>query len=342
MSTTGRDRYRRGVDDVADRLPISLTAVRVALVVFVLAWILGPDELRSAVPIWLVFLIALGLEVNFLVGAFRAPRARSLERGPQTADRERYGYEDDGSDLLLVRDGDEELWIPYSGATDDELESLIAEARERPAEEPDVIVEERRSRWPAVRRFLTGLGVICVLALVIWFVESRTGWDAVAGDTRAAAVARFSEEASRVAEKPVTIRCDESRDYVGFVQHADGVALVGGDRAYLTPERCYDLYRLAFEGEVTSSQTARALAVLAHEAWHLRGVRDEGTTECYALQSGVEIGVRLGLSEETARQMMRQQLTENRLRSGASFEYLVPAECRDGGRLDLSNVTDFP
>ena len=332
------------MDDVADRLPISLTAVRVALVVFVLAWILGPDELRSAVPIWLVFLIALGLEVNFLVGAFLAPLARNLQRGPQTADRERYGYEDDASDLLLVHDGDEELWIPYSGEADDELESLVAEARERPpAEEPDAIVEERRSRWPAVRRFLTGLGVIGALALVIWFVESRTGWDAVAGDTRAAAVARFSEEASRIAGKQATIRCDESRDYVGFVQHADGVALVGGDRAYLTPERCYDLYRLAFEGEVTSSQTARALAVLAHEAWHLRGVRDEGTTECYALQSGVEIGVRLGLSEETARQMMRQQLTENQLRSGASFEYLVPAECRDGGRLDLNqNVTDFP
>ncbi len=333
------------MDDVADRLPISLSAVRIGLVVFVLAWILGPDELRSAVPIWIVFLIALGLEVNFLVGAFRSPRARSLERGPQASDRDRYGYEDDGGDLLLVHDGDEELWIPYSGETDDELESLIAEAREHPrAAETDVAVEEgRRSRWHAVRRFLTGLGVIALLALVLWFVESRTGWDAVAGDTRAAAVTRFSAEASRIAGKPVAIRCDESRDYVGFVQHADGVAIVGGDRAYLTPERCYDLYRLGFEGEVTSSQTARALAVLAHEAWHLRGVRDEGTTECYAFQSGVELGARLGLSEGTARQMMRQQLTENRLRSGASSEYLVPSECRGGGSLDLNPTTpEFP
>ncbi len=240
------------MDDVADRLPISLSAVRIGLVVFVLAWILGPDELRSAVPIWIVFLIALGLEVNFLVGAFRTPRARSLERGPQAADRDRYGYEDDGGDLLLVHDGDEELWIPYSGETDDELESLIAEAREHPrTAEPDMAVEDRRSRWYAVRRFLTGLGVIALLALVLWFVESRTGWDAVAGDTRAVAVTRFSAEASRIAGKPVAIRCDESRDYVGFVQHADGVAIVGGDRAYLTPERCYDLYRLGFEDEVT-------------------------------------------------------------------------------------------
>ena len=147
----------------------------------------------------------------------------------------------------------------------------------------------------------------------------------LAGDTRAEAVARFSDEASRIAAKPVTIRCDESRDYVGLVQHADGVAAVGGDRAYLTPERCLDLYRLAFEGEVTSSQTARALAVLAHEAWHLRGVSDEGTTECYALQSGVEIGQRLGLSDGTARQMMRQQLVGERAAQSGSLRVSRPA-----------------
>jgi hypothetical protein len=60
---------------------------------------------------------------------------------------------------------------------------------------------------------------------VLLFVDSRTGWDSLGGDTRLEAVARFSDEASRIAEKPVTIRCDESRDYVGLVQHADGVAL---------------------------------------------------------------------------------------------------------------------
>jgi hypothetical protein len=127
------------------------------------------------------------------------------------------------------------------------------------------------------------------------------------------------------------------------VQHADGAAVVGGDLAYLTPQRCLELYRLAFEGDVTSSQTARAIAVLAHEAWHLRGVRDEGTTECYALQSGVELGQRLGLSEDTARQMMRQQLAENLGRGLARLEYLVPPDCRDGDRLDLNpDLARFP
>jgi hypothetical protein len=127
------------------------------------------------------------------------------------------------------------------------------------------------------------------------------------------------------------------------VQHSDGVAEVGGDLAYLTPDRCHDLYRLAFEDGGPFSQTARAVAVLAHEAWHLRGERDEGRTECFALQSGVELARRLGASEDTARRMMRQQLAENALRARGSVEYLVPPECRDGGELDLDpSSSRFP
>jgi hypothetical protein len=292
--------------------------VRLLLAVFVLAWLLGPDALRSAVPIWLVFLIALGLEVHFFLGGLRPASARLPDRGPQAVDRERYGYADEW-DEFLVEEGDEELWYP-PGDEGDDVESPTAAPRDR---------------GRPVRRFLVGVGAIGALALVLWLVESRTGWDALDADTRARAAARFSDEASRIAAKPVTVRCDESGRHVGAVQHSDGAALVGGDLAYLTPERCLDLYRLAFEGEASSSRTARAVAVLAHEAWHLRGIRDEGTTECYALQTGVELGQRLGLSEDAARRMMRQQLVENALRARGSAEYLVPAECRDGGRLDL-------
>jgi hypothetical protein len=327
------------VEETAHRVAVPAWWLRVALVVFVLAWIFGPYELRSAVSIWIPFAIALGLELQFLWSAFRQPRASRLDRRPQAGDRERFGYDEDTSELLLVHDEDRELWIPYAGETDEELDELIADAREWAEDEesspPAPALPPQRAIWPPVRRFLTGLAIFGVLGLAVWFVEARTGWNSVSGDERAAAVERFSEEASAIAGKPVTIRCDEARDYVGFVQHADGVALVGGDRAYLTPEICHDLYRLAFEDETDSSRTGRALAVLAHEAWHLRGERDEGRTECYALQSGVELGQRLGLSEDRSRQLMRQQLTENALRTGASVEYLVPSECRDGSRLDL-------
>jgi hypothetical protein len=331
---------------IPDWLPSPVTLLRVGLAVFVLVWIFGPYELQAAVPIWLPFLIALGLELHFFIGAVRAAPATRPDRGPQASDRELYGYGNDAEELLLVREGGEELWIAYSGETDEELNALIDEARERPEQEatPAPVAErEHRRLPPGLRRFAVGVGLIGALALVFWVVESQTGWNGLDSSTRTEAAARFSEEASRVAAKPVTIRCDESGDYVGAVQHADGVAAVGGDLAYLTPERCLDLYRLAFKGEARSNHTARALAVLAHEAWHLRGVSDEGTTECYALQSGVEIGQRLGLAADTARRMMRQQLVENTVRSRASPAYRLPPDCRDGGRLDLEpDTTQFP
>jgi hypothetical protein len=342
----GVRRYLRRIQRLADRLPSPLSALRVALAVFVLAWIFGPYDLRSAVPIWLVFLIALGLELHFFVGALVQAPARRPDRGPQTIDRERYGYVDEMDDGVLAHEADEELWMPYSGDRDEEVDgpsAEVAEPRSGGVVAPAGGMRERPRLWPPVRRLLVGLGVIGALTLFLWVVESRTGWDALDADTRAEAAARFSDEASRIAAKPVTIQCDEAGDYVGVVQHADGAAAIGGDLAFLTPQRCLDLYRLAFEGEVTWSQTARALAVLAHEAWHLRGVRDEGTTECYALQAGVDLGQRLGLSEDTARQMMRQQLVENAGRSRASPEYLVPPDCRDGGRLDLNpEIARFP
>ena len=288
--------------------------VRIALAGFVLAWILGPSELRGTVPILLVFLVALGLELHFLVSALRGGPVRRPDRRPQEIDRARYGFEPEPEDEL-EDESDEWDDVGEAGESQDEF--------------------ARRSVTGPLRRFALGVAVIVALGGAIWLVESRTGWDALSGETRATAVTRFSEAASDIAGKPVSVRCDESRDYVGAVQHADGVAVVGGELAILTPEICDELYRVAFAGETTGSRTGRALAVLAHEAWHLRGVRDEGAAECYALQSGVELGERFGLSADTARRLMRQQLTENALRGVDSLEYRVPPECRDGGGLDL-------
>jgi hypothetical protein len=310
------------------------TLLRLALIAFVVVWLFGPDVLRSTVPVWLAFAVALGLELQFFVGALRSAPPPRPDRTPQAADRARFGYAEEPAELLLVREQGEELWVPYSGETDEELDELIAAERDRPDWEPPPAARDELVP-PALRRLLVGLAVIGGLALILWYVDRHTGWDSLSEKARATATQRFSREASKIAGKPVTIRCDEGGNRVGAVQHADGVALVGGELAYLTPERCLDLYRLAFEGEITSSRTARALAVLAHESWHLRGERDEGTTECYALQSGVDLGRSFGLSAGTARQMMRQQLAENALHGGGSAEYLVPPECRDGGQLDL-------
>jgi hypothetical protein len=332
------------MDETADRALPFAWALRLALALFVVGWMFGPYELRSAIPIWVPFVIAVGLELQLLYSALREPQVRVLDRRPQPGDRQRFGFEEETDELLLVDEEDRELWIPYRGETGEELDELIADAREwddEPEPEARAPVASRSGR--AIRRFLTGLGIIVLLGLTAWVVESRTGWSSLSGEERTEAVQRFSAEGSRIAGKPVSIRCDEARDYVGFVQHADGVALVGGDRAYLTPEICHTLYRLAFNGQVDGGRTGRAIAVLAHEAWHLRGEVNEGNTECYALQSGVELGQRFGLSEDRARQLMRQQLVENSLRGATTVEYRVPPDCRDGGRLDLTTDDDaFP
>ena len=318
------------------------TLLRVALIAFVVIWLFGPDVLRSTVPVWLAFVVALGLELQFFVGALRSsPRPRP-DRRPQPVDRARFGYAEEPAELLLVREQGEEIWVPYSGENDEELDELIAAERERPDWEPSA-PEADDLLPPALRRLLVGIAVIGGLALLLWFVDRNTGWDSLSDETRAAATQRFSREGSRIAGKPVTIRCDEAGSRVGAVQHSDGVAIVGGTVAYLAPERCLDLYRLTFKGEITSSRTARALAVLAHESWHLRGSRNEGTTECFALQSAVNLGRSFGLSADTARQMMRQQLTENQLHARGSSDYLVPPDCKDGGPLDLDpDSSRFP
>ena len=264
-----------------------------------------------------------------------SPPSRAGDRGPQDVDREDLGYEGASDELVLVRRGGEEVWIPYAGESPDELDALADEALAGRREAAPAVVRPRR-RGQALGRFATGLATIGALVAFVAFVDSRSGWHGLDAGEQRKAGRLFAAEASRIAGHRVTIACDESGDFVGAVQHADGVAAVGGRLAYLTPERCYELYRLAFHDDVIFGRTARALAVLAHEAWHLHGIANEGVTECYALQSAVELGRRLGLSERTASQMMRQQLVENALRRGSGTEYVVPRDCRDGGRLDLN------
>lgn len=204
---------------------------------------------------------------------------------------------------------------------------LSAEGEPEPPWEPP----PRRPRlWPRVE----GIAVLAAVGIVLFVLVPGPG---LTDAERRAIEARLSFEAGRIAGHRATVHCDARGETVGIVQHADGVAEIGGTNAYLTPDICSRLHRLAFEDDEGSfSQTARAIAVLAHEAWHLHGETDEGVTNCYAFQSGVELGRRLGLSEATAARMMRQQLADNATYARSAPAYLVPRECRNGGSLDLT------
>jgi hypothetical protein len=281
---------------------------RFAVLALVIVYFFLPYWIQAAIPVWLLFLAALGLEVEFFLGGYlQGRRGRPVpepDRGPQQRDLSELGSWG---------------WWDADAAT------------ELP------VVEAPRFRWIHVAE---AAAAIAVVAAILFYASRPKGWDAVGPENRARTEVALSHEASLIASHPARIGCDTSGQYVGFVQDADGLAFVGGNRAYLTPSICNTLYQLAIKHRTHSfSRTARALAVLGHESWHLQGVPNEGLANCYGYQSGVEIGVHLGLSEKTARAMMREQLATNPSDSAGNAQYLVPAECRNGGAADLHPET---
>jgi len=301
--------------------PLSLARrLRISAVVLILAWFFLPG-LRDWIPIWLPFVAFAALELNFLVAGLREQGSVPAKRGrsPQASDIEELGGDEWLEPVLVEVDG-RDVWLPEGAESEEDVEA------------PPPL----RRRAPLLGR-LEGVAVVAALAFVLLVLVPRGGWDGLDREDQARTEARLSAEAGRIAGHEARLHCDARGEAVGIVQHADGIAEVGGRNAYLTPDICYRLYRLAFkDDEGAFSQTARAIAVLAHEAWHLRGETDEGVTNCYAFQSGVALGERLGLSEGTAARMMRQQLADNAIYAASAPEYLVPRECRNGGSLDLA------
>ncbi|MGI9112554.1 MAG: hypothetical protein ACR2GT_10255 [Gaiellaceae bacterium] len=319
--------------------------LRIAAVALILAWFFSP-RLQSWIPLWLPFLGFAALEAHFLVAGLRERGAGPGSRGsnargrsPQAADVAELGGEE-WLEPVVVRIEGQDVWLPATGKSAEEVAELIDESRERlrrgePAEVPEEPRTAPRRRRGLLAR-LEGLAVLGVLGFGLLVLVPNGGWDGLDRSDRERTEMRLASEARRIAGHEARIHCDAEGEAVGIVQHADGLAEVGGSNAFLTPAICYRLHRLAFEDDEGSfSQTARALAVLAHEAWHLQGEADEGIANCYAFQSGVELGQRLGLSQETAARMMRQQLADNATFARSAPEYLVPSECRNGGSLDL-------
>jgi hypothetical protein len=290
---------------------------RLAVLAAVVGYFFLPYEVKAVIPVWLLFLAALGLEVEFFVGGWMQGR-RGMERGP-------------------VDRGPQPRDLEELGAQPDEFEPLSLFPTDW-YRKPEV-APHRQWRY----LFEAGAG-LAIVAVILYFAVRPSGWDAVSSANQAKAEAAFSREASRIAGHPAEVTCDTTGQQVGVVQDADGRAEVGGRQAYLTPEICDTLYQLAFKDRVQSfPRTARAIAVLGHEAQHLRGVRNEGLANCYGFQSGVGIGVNLGLSESRARAMMREQLATNASDSAGNAAYRVPSGCRNGGAEDLHPAEpEFP
>jgi hypothetical protein len=279
------------------------TTVRIAAIVFVVAW-LFVEALREVVPFWLPFAVLLAAEVEFVVRGRRElplPRRRRIPPGPEDAD---LGFGE------LVEEEDGYRYVP-------------------PPTRPP------RGRGGTLAWLVGAVAVVALFVLAARADRAAT-WQSLADSERARTVSRLTSEASIVAERPVTIRCDEQYAFTGAGSDTLGIAFPRAGIAYLDQGICRALHDLVLDGKDRGERTGEAIVVLTHEAVHLRGERREGVTECLALQEGVRLGVRLGLDERRARTLMGAEL-DRRLaeRSVIRAAYALPTTCRDGGSLDL-------
>ena len=171
---------------------------------------------------------------------------------------------------------------------------------------------------------------------------------------RAAPAETFTSRLDRIAQaisgrRDVSVRCGATGAPTIL-----GRVLFYGDRpgreALLAPQVCGALERLWARGGPSLACTrlgsgacgedvvglAWATSALAHESFHLRGVRDEASAECYGLQSTAFAARALGAPAAYAQRLATYTFWN--VRPPVDYGYFSP-ECREGGKLDLRPQT---
>jgi hypothetical protein len=285
-------------------------ALRVGGLLLVIAWLFS-GRLQAALPFWLPFAILAAAEAEFVLRGWRQGRGES-------------GATPSGEMLQRRLPGVADADLGWVEATAEDGTTVLVPAPPR---------VRRRSALPLVA------GLAIAVALFAWAsrVDRRDSWSGYTAAEQARAESAFSAVAARIAGRPVRVRCDDGYAYTGPGSDAAGVAFPRRFLAYLEPQICRTLYRIRFDGKLGAHDDAAfAITVLAHEATHLRGIRNEAETECFAIQEGVGVGERLGVKPGTAHSLMRLQLDRDLSDdSVARLDYRLPAACRNGGTLDL-------
>jgi hypothetical protein len=160
--------------------------------------------------------------------------------------------------------------------------------------------------------------------------------------------------ASDLAGRKVGVHCPsflaslvDTRGEAGRVQFDD--AGRPADHTDLSPQTCRALrhikgvdFTCLDRGDCgyREFKAAWAAHTLAHEAFHLRGVQDEGVTECYALQNTAFVAERLGVATERAEKLQAWLFVKGYPNEPTEYQ---SAQCHDGGPLDLRpQVAEFP
>jgi hypothetical protein len=180
------------------------------------------------------------------------------------------------------------------------------------------------------------LFVVALLIASIGFVGFRLT-EKRAEERKLAAIA------GEIAHRKVSIHC---QGRVGELVDVDGeygsVAFGSngpGDRAGLDRPICTSFARLKDGKPVSLDDGSLAVEALAHEAYHLAGVRDEAATQCYALQAMRFVAERLGVPGDVGDAYVAAAVVRYPRLPDAYRSY----ECREGGNLDLHPETGvFP
>jgi hypothetical protein len=157
---------------------------------------------------------------------------------------------------------------------------------------------------------------------------------AVAGFRHGREQQRLDRLASEIVGRPVEVRCPNAVSAALDASPDDGSVVFQNGRPadYADVDRyvCKGVLRFGDGGR--DFRAIQSLLVLAHEAFHMKGYRDEAVTECYALQTVPPLAERLGATPGEASAVARFALAN--VHSQLPGSYHSP-ECRDGGALDL-------
>jgi hypothetical protein len=194
------------------------------------------------------------------------------------------------------------------------------------------------------------IGKALIATVVVGVVA--VGW--VKHENRIHEQNRLAKIASEIAGRPVAVHCPsflgglvDVRGEAGTVQF--DAAGRPANVTNLSPDTCNQLRDFSHVDFSCLDERVCGFApfaagwaahTLAHEAFHLRGFEDEGTTECYAMQNTAFVAERLGLSQHLANEL--QQWIFDKAFRNEPTDYQSPL-CYRGGPLDLTPQTpSFP
>ena len=189
-------------------------------------------------------------------------------------------------------------------------------------------------------RVLVALALI-LLALVVVQARRELGLDH-----------KLSGIAGEIAGRQVNVDCP------GFLRSLLDISSGGSvmfdangkpsNTTHLDPSVCHDLsayratrgraeFACVFDAFPCSDKVERAVysaLVLSHESQHLRGIRDEGAAQCYAIQTLAQVAERLGSPSAEAKAVAAHYLVVDQ--PNMNGDYVLPQGCADGGSLDLN------